>query len=94
MLYTFNCFWLPLTILTYTVKTSEELEINHFGDKGIDNAKEEEKINQTLLRTNLYALVFVNIYILSFVVLMLHCTQCVDNDNQDNVIAVEGDDWT
>ena len=40
-----------------------------------------------LIKINFYAIFFINIYIVAFVILIVYCTRCVENDNIKRIVG-------
>ena len=74
----------------YIAESSADQVVNvHLGSNNVANTKEESTQVLVLSKLNLYAVIFINLYILSFIFLIYICTRCDENNTNDNVIMIE-----
>ena len=50
-----------------------------------DNVSEEKELSEdiALLKINVYAIFFINLYIVSFIILIVYCIRCGEKEKED-----------
>ena len=53
-----------------------------------DNVSEEKELSEdiALLKINVYAIFFINLYIVSFIILIVYCIRCGEKEKEDERI--------
>ena len=72
--------------------SAEPLDDVNFVNNNVENSNEEYTQNTVLQKINLYAVIFINLYIVSFILLIFYCTRCYENNTNSQVVMVEDGD--